>query len=228
MITKVQIEEIIIPDKRLGRHIEHDERSRAWAATPSKDVVIRTVSHTLFGGILNQNPLSSCTGNAAVGVLNTKGFHKLRSIPYKEPDAVDLYSLATSLDEFPGQYPPDDNGSSGLGVAKAAQQRGYITEYRHAFSIDDALTSLMNAALITGVNWYEGFDNPDSHGLVKIAGQIRGGHEFAVVGYNVYTKMVHAVNSWGPAWGHTGRFFFSLDTWAQLLSEQGDATVLVK
>jgi hypothetical protein len=81
--------------------------------------------------------------------------------------------------------------------------------------------------VIVGVNWYDGFDNPDSRGLVKISGGIRGGHEFEVIGLDVDKKLFHAVNSWGTGWGKSGHFWFSFADMSRLLSEDGDCTQLL-
>lgn len=225
---QIRIDEQIVEDKRLGRHVLHDPKSFAWPYIPrSIDRPIHSVHHRHFGGVLDQGNLGSCTGNAAVQALNTKPLHRLATHTLKEEEALNLYSLATSLDPWPGEYPPDDTGSDGLSVAKACQQQGYIIEYRHAFGIDEALRALIERPVITGVNWYEGFDNPDDRGFVKKEGQIRGGHEFVVVGYNDTDKYVEAINSWGRNWGLKGRFRMSVDVWNELLQEDGDVTVLI-
>lgn len=223
-----RIQEEIVPDKRLGRHVEHDPRSRAWSIKVGSTEKIHTVHHRFYGNPLNQLRLGSCTGNAIAHACNCRDLHILKTRLLKEDDAVSVYSLATSIDEFRGQYPPDDTGSSGLAAAKAAQIKGYITEYRHAFGIDEAMFALMKRPVITGVNWYEGFDYPDEHGLVKIEGQVRGGHEFAVLAYEMYDKCVIGINSWGLGYGLKGRFKFTVDTWERLLEEQGDVTILIR
>ncbi|HEY7938869.1 MAG TPA: hypothetical protein VID05_03495, partial [Acidimicrobiales bacterium] len=60
--------------------------------------------------------------------------------------------------------------------------------------------------------------------------QVRGGHEFELVGFDAEARTVHAVNSWGTHWGLHGRFTFSWDDLERLLSkaEQGDATVPIR
>lgn len=134
--------------------------------------------------------------------------------------AEHLYSLATSLDKYPGKYPPEDTGSSGLAVAKAAVNAGYIKRYSWAFTLHGMLSALQLAPVIVGIPWYEGFDKPDSSGLVKELGPVRGGHEFLVRGYaNGY---FWADNSWGRSWGMMGSFRFSFDTWASLRKQGAD------
>jgi hypothetical protein len=218
-----------IPGKRLGRHVEHDARSRAYGIVRAPSQLV-SKRHRRYGGPFNQGELGSCTGNAAAGAINTVGVHVTGRKLLREVEAVDLYSLATTLDEFSGSYPPDDTGSSGLAAAKAAKQRGFIKEYRHAFGIEQALEALMLGPVITGVDWYEGFDHPGERGLVEIAGQMRGGHEFEVIGLELRTPLdesvVECVNSWGTAWGERGRFRMTVSTWRRLLEADGDVTVL--
>lgn len=232
-MIKVQLAETYVPGKRLGRHVEHDPRSRnhAFGVTAS---ILRHVKHRRYGGVFDQGDLGSCTGNAAAGAMNTEPLHLLHKHLLQEKDAVQLYESATILDGFPGSYPPDDTGSSGLAVAKAAKQKGLISGYKHAFGIDEALAALQVAAVITGVNWYEDFDNPLADGFVMLGGQIRGGHEFLVREYgpqhtnSPLDDVVGSDNSWGHGWGHAGRFFFTVRTWGELLEQDGDVTILIK
>jgi len=148
--------------------------------------------------------------------------------PLTEAQAVAVYSEATSIDEFLGQYPPDDTGSSGLAVAKVAREHGWIESYSHAFSFNAALTGLQSAPLITGVNWYEDFDEPEPDGEMPFPnGVVRGGHELCVDELDVEHDRVWVTNSWGADWGLKGRAYWRFATWNRLLSEQGDATMLV-
>lgn len=211
--------------RRLGRHVEHDERSRAYPATDTAPpaTAVLWVRH---GKPFNQGQLGSCTGNATAGLLNTDPFRAARKGRLlTEKDAVTIYELATTLDSIAGEYPPTDTGSSGLAVCKAAKQLGYISGYKHAFSLAAALAALKTGPVITGVPWYEGFDTPDANGVVEISGQVRGGHEFEILGYDPATDLVTAENSWGSSYGIVGRFFFTSKTWGELLARQGDVTV---
>lgn len=222
----VQLPETLKATSRLGRHIEHDPRSRNYAFALTGHPLTK-VLWPRAGSPLNQGNLGSCTGNAITGVLNTAPFRKNGAKLYTEKEAVRIYELATTLDKISGSYPPDDTGSSGLAVCKAAKQLGLISGYKHAFSLQAALEALMSGPVITGVAWYEGFDTPDPNGLVQISGQVRGGHEFEILGYDPATDLVEAENSWGASWGVKGRFFFTSATWGKLLAQQGDVTVPV-
>lgn len=221
------IEEQVVPGKRLGRHVNHDPRSLAYAA-PEGQVV--TVLHPRQTPVLDQGNLGSCTGNAAVGALGTSPLWEalagLSHPALDEPLAVSVYSQATAIDAEPGTYPPEDTGSDGLSVAKVCHSLGYVSGYTHALSLNAALAALATLPVITGVSWYEGFDHPDSHGRVKVGGSVRGGHEFEVIGVDAEAQTVRAVNSWGPGWGDMGEFVFSFADWDRLLHEQGDVTVL--
>lgn len=228
-----------IPGRRLGRHVHHDPRSLAYQVTAVTDPsVLTSVRHERGVPVLDQGSLGSCTGNAAEGCLGSSPF--LAAIPdgpsrpgadtdVDEQQAVALYSAATRLDSVRGTYPPDDTGSSGLGVAKACQKAGLISGYRHATSLNAALTALSQTPVITGVSWYDSFDEPAADGTISIAkgATVRGGHEFVVDELDVEGKRIGFTNSWGASWGVQGRAYMSWDTWERLLAEQGDVTVFV-
>ncbi|MEU5426826.1 C1 family peptidase [Streptomyces olivoreticuli] len=223
---------------RLGRHVEHDPRSRAYAL--SEDLLpgaYTSVVHTVRIPVLDQGDLGSCTGNAAEALVGSDPLYD--TIPdtvaarptgdtgTDEQQAVALYAAASRLDGIQGQYPPTDTGSTGLAVAKATQKAGLISGYQHTFGLDATLKALSITPVIVGVNWYEGFDTPDQTGLVSISGSVRGGHEFLLYGLDTSTQTVLARNSWGTNWGASGCFTFSFDDLGRLLAEQGDATVFV-
>lgn len=205
----------------LGRHVEHDPRSRAFAFETVAPIA--TVLHARHVPIFDQQSLGSCTGNAAAGCMGTGPWTHTTS----ETDAVSLYERATHLDRIAGTYPPSDTGSSGLAVMKAVKERGWITAYRHCFSLHSVLAALQTTPVIAGISWYEGFDHPDVHGFGKISGGVRGGHEICLVGVDATAKTVRAANSWGTGWGDSGFFSFSWDDFDRLLHEYGDCTVPV-
>ena len=223
--TVQRIPEQIVPGKRLGRHLHHDPRSLSYlvpeTTTPTTAMWTRRVP------VFDQGDLGSCTGNAAAGVLGTSPFYETlpAGLVDDENEAVKLYSSATALDSYPGAYPPDDTGSDGLSVAKAAQKAGLISGYQHITSVAAAQTAIKTGPFIVGCNWYTSMDNPDANGLVKVSGTVRGGHEFECHGYDATADLWWFTNSWGTSYGKNGTFCMSSASFARLLSEQGDATV---
>lgn len=217
----------------LGRHIEHDERSRDYAYQASIVRKLRKLTHGTTGGILNQGQIGACTGFATAKACNSrpiidplKGDKTLTN-----EDGLDLYHRATIADGYPGEWPPDDTGSSGLAACKGAKDRGLITSYRWAFNLDDALQALMRGCILIGISWYEGFDRPRSDGLVTISGSVRGGHELCVRGYDPTVSssasqaLIWLDNSWTDGWGLKGRCCMTVATLEVLLADGGDVAV---
>jgi hypothetical protein len=215
-----------IEGKRLGRHVLHDPRSRDFAAPRAPKIV--SITHTASGLPLNQGNIGSCTANALCGALDSAPDFQ-GGKPLNEQNAVQLYELETKLEGKP--YPPNDPGGTGLMVCKAAKQEGLISSYQHAFGLTHALEALVLRPVITGLNWYTSFDEPDpSTGEVAIApgATVRGGHEIVADEIDAPNQLVWFWNSWGPGWGKGGRFCMSFDTWGELLNERGDVTVPMK
>lgn len=229
MTTIVRIPEIKVEGKPLGRHIEHDPRSKSFRVAPRK-----TQASTKWrrrSPILDQGQLGSCTGNASDGVLGTDPF--FGSLPtdfdFSETTAVSIYELATQLDNVSGQYPPTDTGSTGLAAAKACKQKGFISGYTHAFSIDDVINGLQSGPAITGISWFNSFDTPDANGVVSLPSNayVRGGHEVEIIEVDMTNELFTLPNSWGPGWGLNGYFKIPFGVYEKLLAEGGDATFFV-
>lgn len=216
-------------DKRLGRHVAHDPRSRNYAV--QELVKLRSVRHRSRIGILDQGQLGSCTGNAAVKCISHTGFWPKAStvltadLGADEEYAVGVYSDATRVDDVRGTYPPTDTGSSGLAVAKVLQRRGLIAGYQHAFSLEAALSAITKQTVIVGIPWYSGMFDPDADGFIYPTGQVEGGHEICVDEINVAGRYIEFPNSWGTSWGRKGRARIHWDDFGELLADQGDVTV---
>lgn len=220
----------------LGRHINHDLRSVDYdieKVLPRQfsQVAVRSQIWKRWVAAYDQGSLGSCTGNAVAGLLMTDPFFGTEKRAFTEQDAIAIYSLATQLDPFSGQYPPDDTGSDGLDAMKAAHKMGYLFAYYHIFDFQ-ILTRYLSwvGPVVIGCNWYDSFDAPSSSGLVTISpnAQVRGGHEFEIMGLDPAAKTIRCVNSWGTGWGDHGCFQIGWNDVERLLSEQGDLTVGIK
>ena len=228
--TRRVIPEIVIPGRRLGRNVNHDSRSMLFRvhAQPARALV--SVTHERRVPVFDQGDLGSCTGNAAVGAVGTAplfdGLPRHSSQPRRAARGQGVLGRH-GAGRCTRHVPTDRHRQRRPQRGEGLKNLGLISGYLHATDVTTMQTALQDTPVIVGVNWYEGFDNPDHNGLVSISGQVRGGHEFEVVGLDLEKKLFLAVNSWGPGWGVNGHFSFSFDTMAQLLSEQGDCTQLL-
>lgn len=219
----------------LGRHVNHDPRSLAFRVAEAPASNLRSVTWARRVPIFDQGELGSCTGNASVGVLGTDPF--FGTLPdssradrgMDETFAIGVYSDATIVDPFSGTYPTTDTGSDGLSVAKVLTTRGLISGYQHCTSLTAVITALQSGPVITGTNWYDSFDDPDSNGRVTIepTAVVRGGHEYECVGVDLEQQLLHFAQSWGTTWGARGYFNMGFSDYERLLSEDGDATSFV-
>jgi hypothetical protein len=232
----------------LGRLVEHDPRSLAYAHGVLPNSAIQSVDWQRRIPILDQGQLGSCTGNAATGALGTDsagrtaatsvtispagaaashGLFTAGAAVLDEAFAVQLYSLATLLDSIPGSYPPDDTGSSGLGVAKALRALGLATGYTHGFSMAALNSALQGGPVLIGIPWLESMFNPDGDGRIVVdqSSPVAGGHELELCRYDAATGEYWVANSWGTSWGQSGYGYFTAADLQWLLSQQGDVTV---
>jgi hypothetical protein len=208
----------------LGRLVNHDPRSKMFIYQ-GPNIAVRNITWERYSPIIDQGNLGCCTGAAMAGWLGCAPHQtdpelaKLYNLDY----AHKLYSRATQIDPFPGCWPPTDTGSSGLAVAKAAQEAGEISRYKWATSADGLVRALQTGPVIVGIPWYEGMFTPDRDGRVWPTGALAGGHEVLIRGLRDRDLILS--NSWGIGWGMKGEAFLPLDVWATLRKQQADVTI---
>lgn len=220
-----RLEEQVVIGKRLGRHVRIDERGQGFRVARVSDEPI--LSRIWLGSnqrALDQGSVGACTGFAAAQCLNCSPWgQKLTN-----QDALAIYALATTKDPWPGSYPDEDTGSSGLAAMQACRELGLIMSWSNAFSLDDVLVGLQTRPGILGISWFDGCDEPGlATGQITPTGSNRGGHEIAIVGCEVERGLVVLRNSWGT-WGasingQTGYFKLSYLEFQALLALTGDA-----
>lgn len=233
---------------RLGRHINHDPRSVNFAEPVMPKDSITSVDWTRRIPILDQGNLGSCTGNAATGLLgtdnavrtasttvvisdkgaaNSHGIFAAGTYDLDEDFAVKLYSLATVLDSFTGQYPPTDTGSSGLGVAKALVALGLADKYTHAFSVAAVNSALKRGPVIVGTIWLNSMFETETDGHIKVDKNsgTAGGHELELPRFDAVNGRYWFPNSWNTSFGVDGWGYVTVPEFTWMLSQQGDVTV---
>lgn len=205
----------------LGRHVNHDARSRAFPAKLAPTYGTKYWRH--HGAVLDQGQVGSCTGNALVSAIMSGPLYR-PGRELTEADAVRAYSRASETDPFPGTYPPDDGGSDGLDACKAGVEFGWLSGYTHAFGLDECLRALTLSPVMIGVPWYSSMFKPVA-GILSVSGSVAGGHEVALTG--IKNGKVRVQNSWGPTWGKNGCAWLLFADLDRLLQENGDVTVPV-
>lgn len=147
---------------------------------------------------LDQGDLGSCTGNAMAQCLSSKPF----TLQLGENSAVAIYGLATTLDAFPGTYPPDDTGSDGQSAALAAKKLGFTTlTFAAVDTLEGLQVALQRAPCVIGMPWWSGMSAPTACGEMKRSGYVEGGHEEALVAWDSDRKTFVTRNSWGKTYG---------------------------
>lgn len=216
-------------DSRLGRVVVHDPRSRAFPMAVTVDTSTwRTRTLRTYDPIPNPNQeIGCCTYCSKSTQLNTVG-NRVKGVILNMSDALTGYSLATKLDPFTGFWPPDDTGSSGLAAAKAAQQLGQGGEYRWFFGgVDPIVSYLMTPDAVpvsVGTYWYYDMFDQDSRGRIEPTGQVAGGHQWTIRGYDV-THDEFIARCW---WGYFRDFRIRREHVGDLLADDGDAHVQLR
>jgi hypothetical protein len=215
-----------VPQERsnLGRQKVHDPRSKGF---PVAGVIDRSkwVSKSLRVYDPKRNPNqchSECTGCAKAMEFNTVG-NRVAGVVLNMDNAHEFYHLASTLDPFVGEWPPDDTGSSGIAAAKAAKQLGYGGEYRHVFNGADGVVQLiqMNRTVNVGTWWYEDMFEPTTKGVITPTGKMVGGHQYLARGYDARLDMV-IIRCW---WGSFRDVRISREHLHELIMDGGDAHI---
>ena len=221
-------------DPRLGRHVEQDNSSRAYAYMAKAVLPKRKTTHwSSQAPVLDQGDVGSCTGNATAQWLNTDFASLVRVNKnggkfFTEADALSIYARATRYDAIPGSYPPDDTGSTGNAAAKAAKFFGYIVRYSWLFSFQSIQAAIEQTPLSVGTLWTQDMFRPNN-GLVKVGklvdSNIAGGHQYLMDGIDYEEEVFEFKNSWGEQWGKAGHFAIRFKDFITLLDNQADVTV---
>jgi hypothetical protein len=216
-------------DPRLGWQNVKDDRSLGYpyahnTEAPRYDIQLRS-----FGPRRVPEQLIGCCTGVDQCVKGNMWGNRVKGVVLDLDDAVRIYSRATQFDPWPGSYPPQDTGSSGLAACKASQEFGLITRYEWIFTGPDGVYAALRAGRPVGVGarWDNNMFQPDpTTGLVRLGGGLGGGHQWTVDGYRRRYDAFTGLCWWGH-WGLNGkgRFLIRRTDLAELLADDGDAHV---
>lgn len=224
--------------RALGARRNTDLRNERYRITPVG--APRTVRWPRFIPVIDQGDVGSCVGQAYCGALGSGALWQSLSAALQPVIMADprdygegIYSDATAIDPFPGEWPGEDTGTDTRSGAQVLLDRSLVQRYDWLTGDDpgalalDIVTKLAEQPLIIGIPWFDSFDWPDSNGVLTLApgAEIRGGHALVVDECNVEGQFIGITNSWGAGWGIGGRCYMSWATLQETLTSWGDACV---
>lgn len=210
----------------LDRRVRFDERSRSYgiapfvAGTPRRKTIWRMPKNFP----LNQGTEGACVGFGWSGELACEPI----VIPADKDRAMRIYRLAREVDQAAGLNFPD--GASLLAGAQVCKSNNWIIGYRWAFGIQDVIDTLCaKGPVLLGIPWYESMYTPEYNGLIRVNGQIAGGHCILATGYwpdhPQLGNVIELTNSWGRSYGIEGRGYIREIDLAALLKQDGEACI---
>lgn len=188
------------------------------------------------GAVLDQGYTSQCVAYSWTGFLLASPIKTTLASLGGNTFMSRLYSVAQRNDEWPGE---DYDGTSVRAGAKVLStptlapmvantsshiRDRYLSEYVWAWDAETARRWVLSRGpLVLGTNWYESMFAADRGGYLPIAGEIAGGHAYLVIGYSAKREAFRIVNSWGRAWGQSGRAWIHRADVDRLIHEEGEA-----
>lgn len=174
------------------------------------------------GPVLNQGADGACVGYAFAAAIGAP-------IPEAAAGAAEqIYKIAKTLDQYPGE---SYGGTSVLAGAKAAKALGYLESYRWAFGYQDVVDTLASVGpVVLGLYWTERMMHP-VNGLMSVAGRTMGGHATIANAYHPAAPeaggrpAIRIQNSYGTGWGIDGAAWLPVTDLAAVLARKGEACV---
>lgn len=213
----------------LDRQAFFDERSRGYAVLRPLRLTRRKRIWTPPVFRVDQGSEGHCVG---FGWGNELATSPVRIQGVNNEFAHGLFYGAREIDRAEGRNFPE--GATVIAGAKYIKQRGFMDEYRWAFSIDQLIDGVVNEGpSVIGIDWLDGMYDTRPSGLVDVSGSVVGGHCLTIIGYHPGMRIRgegwlkrHEVfiwiNSWGEGYGKRGIGYVPVETVASRLMANGE------
>jgi hypothetical protein len=218
-----------VTERTLDWTQHHDPRSAehtytAYGRRPAK-------YDRVLGPVLDQGQVGACTGFGSTAALSSR-HPRLATNEH----AMAVYELASSRDDFAGDWPTADNGSSVNAAMKALRDIHRVRSWDWIAApdvqndgpaaVDHAMDAIANVGpCVIGSPWYESMFDPAADGSLTIdtTEKLEGGHCFCLYGYE--SGYVLMRNSWGVQWGTAGDAMIPRDGLAALVGAGAEIAV---
>jgi hypothetical protein len=214
---------VYIEDKRdLNYLIKNNQRTLQQISTPPKVLTQRYWDANGWWGDQGNKP--QCVGYSWAHWLEDGPIQQSGIPPIIKP--FDIYKNAQKLDEWYGE---NYDGTSVRGAVKYLKKIGKVKSYYWAFDVQTLSETILKLGpVVVGTNWYNGMFYPNKNGLIKISGQMVGGHAYLINGVDTKTKQFRIKNSWGKSWGNGGHAFISFNDMSRLIKENGEICLAIE
>lgn len=152
---------------------------------------------------MNQGQTSRCVAFAWTAFLKAAPKKTTAKKLTSEEAIDDLYHVAQTVDEWPGE---SYNGTSVRAGAKVLHERGLIGDYLWTDSTEEMKKFVIaRGTVVVGTDWREEMFYPEDHkGELVAEGPVVGGHAWLIIGWDDKKKRFIMLNSWGAEWGENG------------------------
>jgi len=217
--------------------------SRDWVYQPALLNLKQFIDPPRNLHILNQKNEGACIGFGLAAVINYQ--NQQRGCMDKKASARMLYEMAKLYDEWEGQeysgsscrgaikgwdnmgvaeeelwkYVPNKKGKLTIEAAKNARSTTIGAYFRLNHRISDFHSAINEAGVIfCSATVHEGWTNENLvEDTIKFEKEEKGGHAFAIVGYNKVGFWVQ--NSWGKEWGNDGLAIWTYEDWQKNIQD---------
>lgn len=222
---------MIAPEDRVFDRVKfHDPRSRNFAFSAVRETVTPVAKYWYPGSVLDQGREGACVAFADSGELSAS---PVRVTGVTNTFALNLYHDIQAYDRSIGNN--FDSGASTLAGQAVLKNKGYTTEYRWAFTLEEIRDALITEGpVVIGIEWRDGMYYTDPNGRVRVDGNVVGGHEILLTGYSPKRKLAGEIayheyyrwrNSWGTSYGLNGTGFIRAEDLQSLMDAGGEAVV---